>query len=344
MHKKDDGTYGMGVVHHNLRMLNSIKMRSNTVTPSFIAKGTFLDQCVDFFTEWLTPIYERSVSNMFLQYVSYGAKIHQLDARKVKILDPKSPCREKYNRKDRLFFARYEIYKSIEKVINRKDKGDERVWKKERVWWIKHKNIRSANNFKNYHLLYGEWVRAHAVMGQQSDRTEKLHYRKTAWKLGDEHQISLSQLHIQEFIEGKMVDEQLENVFKQPHCYCTDNANPTFEGAPKINDGEVCTSWRYCLTRCENSYVFPEHHAPTIMAWNILMEQEYKRLGSDEEWVKEYGNNYDASVVAISILTPEQKELAKSKSAERIPFVRLMMMQTKQKRKVNQIMGDRINE
>ncbi len=331
VYKKADATYDMGVVHHNLRMLNSVKTRTNTVTPSFIAKGTFTDQCINFFIEWLTSVYERSCSDKFLQYVSFGGKIFQMDSRKVKELDPK----KKNNSRKQSFFERYEIYQSFEKIINTKEKSKERVWKKERVWWIKHRNIRSANNFKNYHLLYGEWVRARVVMGQQDDQTEKQNYRKYAWKLGEEHQTALSLLHIQKFIEGKVIDEQLENAFEQPHCSCEDNRNPTFEGAPKINDDEVCTSWRYCLTRCDNSYVFPKHHGPTNMAWKIVMEQELDQFIRTEDWAKEYGEDCEAAEAVIMSLKPEDKEFAKSKAIELIPFVRLMMLQTKQKSKVN---------
>lgn len=39
--KLSDGNYTVGVSHHNLRMLNSIKLRSNTITPAFISKRNF---------------------------------------------------------------------------------------------------------------------------------------------------------------------------------------------------------------------------------------------------------------------------------------------------------------
>ena len=332
VYKKFDGTYVMGEIHANLRMFNSVKKRSNTIPPSFIAKGTFIDQCVNFFTEWLTPIYEHSDSKYFLQYIGGGSKILRMNAESVKSLNPQ----KKRNSKRRGFFEKYEIYKSVEKVTSIK-KVDDRVLNKDRVWWIKHMNIRSANNFKNYHLLYGEWVRAHVSMGHQDDQTEKDNYRKYSWKLGDEHQTAVSMLNIQKFIEGKIVDEKLENVFNQPHCGCKDNTNPTFEGAPKINEGEVCTSWRYCLTRCENSCVFPKEHAPTIMAWQIVMDQEHRseRFIRTEDWAKEYEEDYKVTEIVLSKIKPKDKEFAKSKAAERIPFVRLMMMQTKQKRKQN---------
>ena len=342
IHKKMDGTYVMGAIHANLRMLNSVKRRSNTVTPSFIAKGSFIDQCVDFFTEYLTPIYKQADSTYFLQYIGVGSKILRLNADSVKTLNPQ----KKKNSRGWGFFEKYEIYKSVENAISLKEgNNDKSVYDKERVNWIKHMNIRAANNFKNYHLLYGEWVRAHVTMGHQGNQIEKDNYRKYSWKLGDEHQIAASMLHLQKFIERKVVDEKLENVFNQPHCGCKDNTNPTFEDAPKINDGEVCTSWRYCLTRCDNSYVFPKEHAPTIMAWQILMDQERKsgRFIRDEDWDKEYLEDYKVTEIIVSKLKPKDKEFAKSKATERIPFVRLMMMQTKQKRKLNDTRQEAIN-
>jgi hypothetical protein len=344
VHKKTDGTYGMGEIHHNLRMLNSVKTRSNTVTPSFIVKGTLTDQYINYFTEWLTPIYERSNNNKFLQYVTSSGRIVKFDSENVKTLNPQSFNRKKLHSKELVFFERYEIYKSIEKVIITKEKAKEIILQKERVWWIKHKNIRPANNFKNYHLDYGEWVRAHAVLGHQGDQTEKDNYRKFSWKLGEEHQTAVSLLHIQKFIEKKVVDEKLENAFEQPHCGCRDNVNPSFEGAPKINDGEVCTSWRYCLTRCENSYIFPKHHGPTILAWKMLMEQEREQYIRTEDWDKEYSEDYAAAVVVTRMFKPEDEEFIKSKAAERMPFVRaMMMMHTKQKCKANKKMMEIVN-
>lgn len=47
--KLSDGSYTVGISHHNLRMLNSVKLRSNTITPAFISKGTFTDDCIIFF-------------------------------------------------------------------------------------------------------------------------------------------------------------------------------------------------------------------------------------------------------------------------------------------------------
>ena len=81
------------------------------------------------------------------------------------------------------------------------------------------------------------------------------------------------------------------------------------------------------------------------MAWQIVMDQEYKsgRFIRTEDWAKEYEEDYEVTEIVISKLKPEDKEFAKSKAAERIPFVRLMMMQTKQKRKRNDTMKEDLN-
>lgn len=333
VHKKDDGTYGMGVVHHHLRMLDSVKIRSNTVPPSHIIKGTFTDECVNFFTEWLRPIYERSSSKAFFQYFGNKSTIMHLEPKTV--IELKSE--KKKLKENRSFFEKYEIYKSVEEEM-----GNEVIWEKERVYWIKHKNIRAANNFADYKRRYGEWQRAHVKLGHQGDQTEKLNYQKFSWKLGEDHQIATTLLHIQQFCEGKVVDEKLENVFKQPHCDCLDNANPTYPGAPTINDGEVCTAWRKCA-ECEHSKVFPWHHGPTIMAWRILMDQERERSLNTEEWVKEFGMDHEAAISMLRVFKPEAMEFAELKAAERMPFVRLMMMQTKLKRKKNHIREEPVN-
>ena len=51
-------------------------------------------------------------------------------------------------------------------------------------------------------------------------------------------------------------------------------------------------------------------------------------------------NDSEQVKVVVNKLTPENYEFALQKAYERIPFVRLMMMQTKQKRAdTNQILG-----
>lgn len=139
-------------------------------------------------------------------------------------------------------------------------------------------------------------------------------------------------MHIQNFVEGKVTDQRLETAFKQPHCDCSDNLHPSFDGAPKINPGEICTSWRNCLTKCEHSKVIPEIHGPTIMAWKFLLEEEKDNFNRIEDWEKEYIFDYEAVKVVVNKLNPKNYELAQQKAYERMPFVRLMMMQTKQKR------------
>ena len=329
--KLSDGNYTVGVSHHNLRMLNSIKLRSNTITPAFISKGTFTDDCINFFTKWLSPVYGRSSNNQFLQYYSiYSNNIVNLTIDIIKQLSPEYSAGKNNNKS---FLNKYTIFRNNERI--RIDENNEKVveWIKDRVLKIQHSKIRSANVYKNYYIGFGEWKSAHVDKGHQSDKILSKNYQKYSWKSNQEHQIATTLLHIQNFIEGKIIDERLDIAFKQPHCDCFDNLHPSFDGAPKINPGEICTSWRNCLTKCEHSKVIPEIHGPTIMAWKLLLEEEKSNFNRIEDWEKEYTYDYEATKVVINKLTPENYELAKQKAPERIPFVRLMMMQTKQKRK-----------
>ncbi|MFW2441228.1 hypothetical protein ACN4FT_00375 [Aliarcobacter butzleri] len=323
VYKKTDGTYDMGLSHYNLRMLNSIKNRSNTITPSFINKGTYIDKCINFYLKWLTPIYDYSENNIFLQYIGQKSKIFALQTAKISLLNPLASRHLNNKSRKRRFFEKYEIYQTNE------DKNE-----KNRVWWIQHKNIRASVNIKNYYLEYGEWIRSHIQLGHQSDNVERNHYRKFSWELGFEHQIALTTLHIQKFIEKKIVDKKLENVFTQPHCDCLENNNPTFINAPKIKGNEICTSWRSCLKECEHSKVFPRQHGPMIFAWKLFIEQEYESFLNLEDWKKEYAQDYEIIFAVIEKFNSEDYNFAKSKAAELIPFVRLMMIQTKKKRKI----------
>ena len=331
-HKLSDENYTVGVSHHNLRMLNSVKLRSNTITPAFISKGTFTDDCINFFTKWLKPVYNKSSSSQFLQYFSVPSNcLSNLTLDKVKQLSPEYSKKEDNNK---LFLNKYNIFRTIEKV-----KNNEKVveWIKEPVLKIQHSKIRAANVYKNYYVGFGEWKSAHVDKGHQSDNILSSNYQQYSWKANEEHQIATTLLHIQNFVEGKIIDQRLETAFKQPHCDCSDNSHPSFEGAPKINPGEVCTSWRNCLTKCEHSKVIPEIHGPTIMAWKLLLEEEKDNFNRIEDWEKEYTYDYQATKVVVDKLTSKSYQFAVEKSVERMPFVRLMMMQTKQKRKAQNI-------
>lgn len=328
--KLSHGSYTVGVSHHNLRMLNSIKLRSNTITPAFISKGTFSDDCINFFSEWLKPVYDMSLNGQFLQYFSvYRNSLANLTMDSIKKLSPEYSGG---NSNDKLFLNKYKIFKTNEKI--KIDENGKKVVKliKERVLKIQHSKIRAANLYKNYYIGFGEWKSAHVDKGHQSDSILSKNYQQYSWKVNQEHQIATTLLHIQNFVEGKVTDERLETAFKQPHCDCSDNLNPSFDGAPKINPGEICTSWRNCLTKCEHSKVIPEIHGPTIMAWKFLLEEEKDNFNRIEDWEKEYIFDYEAVKVVVNKLNPKNYELAQQKAYERMPFVRLMMMQTKQKR------------
>lgn len=336
VYKKGTGTYDMGTHHHRLRMLNAIKNKSNTQPPAFVHHGTFTDQCITFFTDFARNIYDRSGSNRFLQYVEKG-KIFHIDTNQVSKLNPLNTDNLKSkNSRGRRFFESYEIYKTVEHHTNTENKIDQIEQSKRRVHWVKPGTIRAACNFRDYQIGFGEWKRAHADLGHQDDETERTNYRKFSWHLSDQHEIANRLLHIQHFIQGKIIDHKLEQAFAQPHCYCTDNTHPDYPDAPNIHNGEVCTGWRKCLTECSKSNVFPEIHAPTIMAWKMLMEQEQENFVRTEDWYKEYASDYDAANVVIEHIPESLMTKIKETAHERIPFVRLMMSQTKRKRKINQ--------
>lgn len=73
------------------------------------------------------------------------------------------------------------------------------------------------------------------------------------------------------------------------------------------------------------------------------MDQERERSLNTEEWVKEFGMDHEAAISMLRVFKPEAMEFAELKAAERMPFVRLMMMQTKLKRKKNHIREEPVN-
>jgi hypothetical protein len=339
VYKKDDLTYSMGEHLFRKRLLNSVKRKNNTVPAAYIDHGSFTDRCIDFYTNWCSKLYNQSKSNRFLQYIA-NEKINYFDLRELQTQNT-SNVKQSNGRR---FFERFEIYNTHERRVDIGTENERIVLSKERVHSIKHSKIRAACNYRNYNLKLGEWKRRHVDLGhgQKSESVEREFYRNNAWQLEEDHQLAIILSDLADHITGKVVIKELEGFFSQPHCGCSDNTNPNFKGAPKLQEGEICTDYSHCLTKCDKSTVFADYHGPTHMAIKIIAEQEYENIIRIEDWYKQWGVHH---IVAEAVLrgiplSIKESDTFKQIAFERIPFVRIFLMRNKRKMSTQNNLGD----
>lgn len=339
VYKKEDDTYDVGAFHFRKRMLNAVKSKNNTVPMAYIDPSSFSEKCIRFYTKWAEKLYERSGDKHFLQYSTNG-KFKHLYSPELGNQNPTLEQNQNRKSKGNRFFERFEIYKTVERRVNIGTKDEHIEAIKERVHWINHGNIRAACNFRNYHLLFGKWKRQHVDLAhsQHSENVEEESYHQYSWQMGDEHQLAMTLNTIEDHLTGKVSNDILGNAFSQPHCDCKDNTSPDFEGAPKINEGEICTDYRNCLTKCGQSTVFADHHGPTHMAIQIIAEQERENTIRIEDWHKEWGSYLRVSKAVLRDIDDERKgtEIFIQHAYERVPFMRIFLAQNKRKMKIAQ--------
>lgn len=343
IHKKDDMSYGMGAHHFRKRLLNAVKGKNNTVPAAYIDHGCFTDKCINFYLDWAKKIYDRSDDKYFLQYASIrGSKkrINHFDSNELGNQNPVSADRKKIEKsKERRFFERCQLYRTNERRIDIGTKDECIKLSKEKVHWIDHREIRAACNYRNYHLLFGEWKRSRVDLGhgQNSENVERENYRKNSWQLEENHQLAVILNDVADHVTGKVVVEELKNFFSQPHCYCKDNTKPDFEGAPILNEDEICIDYHNCLTKCDQSKVFAHYHGPTHLAIKMIAEQEYTNFTKVEDWNKQWGTYLSVADIVLRDIPEIIKEtnVFKQTAFERIPFMRIFLMQNKRKIKAS---------
>ncbi|MFT7879064.1 MAG: hypothetical protein ABXS91_01610 [Sulfurimonas sp.] len=300
VNKTEDGKYKLGEKWGNGLMITGNKYRGNTEQVAIISQRSPEEKYIKAYLDWLSPVYDVSNSSIFLQYASEEGKVAIFTRRVI----------QSYLKQPHSFYNKYEIYDN-----------------EERIYSIDHRYLRASKNYSRYLEGYGKWVRQ-KELGHQSESTEPKHYRKSyEWKIGSGHQIASSQNQLISFIKGENNNQRLIKAFQTPFCECSDPKNPTYKNAKKIGDDDVCTSWRKCLTECNNpKSIIPSVHGPLITAWRDLMEEKENDFWRTEDWEKEFRLDIDAANSVLDQFTEEEKTLCSQQAPRYTQFINSLLL------------------
>lgn len=295
-----NGKYELGEKWGNGLMITGDKFRGHTEQVAIISKRSPEEKYIKAYLDWLQPLYDVSNSSIFLQYSSEEGKVATFTKSTI----------QSYLKQNHSFYRQYEIY------------DDE-----ERIYSIDHRYLRASKNYSRYLEGYGKWVRQ-TELGHQGESTEPKHYRKSnEWKIGSGHQIASSQNEIISFVKGESDNKRLSKAFQTPFCECSDPKNPTYKNAEKVGDDDVCTSWRKCLTECNNpKSIIPTVHGPLITAWRDLMEEKENDFWRTEDWEKEFRLDIDAANSVLDQFTEEEKALCSKQAPRYTQFINSILV------------------
>ncbi|PRM87552.1 hypothetical protein [Aliarcobacter cryaerophilus] len=304
--ESDKGEYKIGEDLGIVTIIQGIKNRSKDIQWTPIKRNSETKKYIDFYLDWLTRIYNESGLKYFFQYgVPGGQNIYEYVRAGVWKTARKS--------KD-WFFKKNEIF----------------MPNGTKVYYIDHRQPRVNIQFNDYLNGLDEWERQfkknHNSINTQT-HYDNMDERKVIqrYKLGKVFNLAES------IFRGTItsVENNKAKVFNGLFADCCDPKNPTYPGASKIYNNEVCSNWFMCLVYCDKSIVDFKIHGPSIMAYLEYMNEE-KIYMSDENWEKEYGLHYD---VAIEILEQKMTEDDRLYCTEHMHrYKSLVRMQFKHKR------------
>tara|TARA_R110002033_G_scaffold100404_4_gene148831 strand:+ start:15097 stop:17247 length:2151 start_codon:yes stop_codon:yes gene_type:complete len=301
-----DNKYLLGEDLGIVTIIKGLKSKSNDIQWTPIKKKSDTQKYIDFYQEWLSPIYEKSDSSYFFQYAKLGAKKEYAYIRTNSLRSAR--------KSENWFFKKYKIY----------------MPDKTRVEYIDHRQPRVNKQFNDYIKGLDEWERQFKKSHNSIDT--QLHYdnmdeRKIVQRNKLGKVLNLAEGIFRGTISSE--DNKKLKVFDGLLSDCCDPKNPTYIGAQKLNSNEVCSDWFMCLVGCDKSIVDYKIHGPAIMA-HFEFINELKENLTDEIWRKEYGLHFDvAEEIIEEKMTQDEREYCKGKKDDYYDVVR---MQFKRKR------------
>jgi len=251
--------------------IDAVKHRGNTYQSKVIPNDSFDKKAIDFYLDWLQPVFKQSQSKLFFQYVN---------SIKDKVINEWKSGRTftKISESKRSLFQKYEV---------RDDDGN-------RILKIDHRQLRATGNYINYLKGKSEYERQ-MNLGHQNIETQKNYINSDEWKNKDRHKILKSQEVIVKITRGETVETEFGKKFNALLANCAEPRSPDYPSAPTLRKNEICSDWLKCLTQCTKSTVIPKVHGSAIFAWKNFMEEQKKMFVSLEFWDKEYGMDYEAA-------------------------------------------------
>lgn len=306
VHKQEKGNYLLGEDLGLVTIIQGLKSRSNDIQWTPIKNNSSSQKYIDFYLEWLLPIYSKSELDYFFQYcIPGGQNIYEHVRGGVwkKAKDAKS-----------WFFKKYKIYLPNGDIVN----------------YIDHRQPRVNVQFNDYLKGLDEWERQFNKNHKSIDT--QLHYdNMDERKIIQRNKIGKLLNDVEGIFKGVITTEMNKKakVFNGLFADCSNPENPSFAGSIRLKENEVCTDWFMCLVSCSKSMFEAKVHGPPVMAYLEYIEEQ-KEFLSEEVWEKEYGEHY---VVINEII--ENKMDNKSKIYSKInlhKYRNLVRMKFKRKR------------
>lgn len=260
----NDKKYNLGENLGVVTIVQGLKNRTKDIQWTPISRNSLSQKYINFYLEWLSPIYAESEFNYFFQYGIIGGQ---------NIYDHVRPGVWKANRKSKeWFFKKHKIYMPDGTRLGR----------------INHNQPRVNVQFNDYLRGLNEWERQYRKNHKSIDT--QIHYdNMDERKVVQRHKIGKVFNLIEGIFRGTITSDENKKVkvFNGLFADCSDPKNPTYPGAIKIGKNEICSDWFMCLIFCNKSQVDPKIHGPAIMAYSEYMNEQRAYL-SDENWEKEY--------------------------------------------------------
>ena len=289
--KKDrTGKYNVGNETSLGLYIVSEKKRSNKLQEIMLESSSRLKKYVEFYLDWMTPLYKYYNKDRFFQYIYKKDKNNLLREWR-----NSSYFSNMKNSKDSLFY-KYEI---IDKHNNR-------------VEFIDHTHIRPFSNYAKALHGYNNFLRQMSL-GHKNIDTQTHYMNSIEWERDNQYKIAKSLNTVVRIIRGKSEkgDHATAALFAGPYANCSDNKNPTFPNPPKLKSDEVCSDWFKCISLCSKSNVIPFEHGPKIFAWKSYMEEKLGKYPIYADWEKEYSRDYEAILSVINDFTEDEKKYSK---------------------------------
>lgn len=325
--KDGQGKYHLGEDSGMGRLVDGFKSRGNTVQTTVLDKQH--SYYVDFFCEYLTPLFERSGDNHFFQYIgNQGLKKSQS---KITIWDTSSLA-YMLNGNPK-FFHDYHI---IDTEIL-----PDGTYQQKRIYKFEHEQIRKIRNLSEYIQGKANWERQYAL-GHKNVETGISYEQTVGFKDEKQHRIAMSLNKLLDFIRGKVSEHENPKfkVFKGPLSDCKNPFEPDYLGSKPLRDGDVCTNWRKCLSGCSQCQPVKSVHGPNIMAWRIVMEELRSIYTNPEEWERMFllDDQVAEATLEACHFTEEEKAECHQKANEtgRLDFIRHEVLNSQRSRRLSQ--------
>lgn len=267
-------------------IIDAEKTRSNSIITATISKDSEQAKYIEFYTQWLSDIYDKSDDNSFFQHTSVGSKI---------LTWRSDTSFHHMSRNENSFYNKYKIF-DIDG---------------ERILHVNHKKIRVSSNYIDYLRGLSEFERQ-LKKGHESIDTQKKYENSKEWYHQFMQKISKTQNQFVAFFRGQSLESthRIEGLFEGPLCDCSDPTSPDYPGHKPLKSDEVCTDWFKCLTGCTKAIVIKHIHGPAIVAWIKYLKAQEKEFFRTEDWDKEYLHDLDAAKSALVGFNESQIKLA----------------------------------